>query len=60
MGDDFDAPLKQVGKKSKNQWSQFVKEYSQQNNLKPKDAMKDIKKLGLYKQLLNDSNDLCL
>ena len=47
--DDFDAPMKRVGKTSKNPWIQFVKEYSQKYNLKPKDAMKEIKKLGLYK-----------
>ena len=48
MGEDFDAPMKRVGKTSKNPWIQFVKEYSQKYNLKPKDAMKEIKKLGLY------------
>ena len=47
-GEDFDAPIKKVGKTSKNPWIQFVKEYSQKNNLKPKDAMKEIKRLGLY------------
>ena len=47
--EDFEAPIKQVGKASKNPWIQFVKEYSQKNNLKTKDAMKEIKQLGLYK-----------
>jgi hypothetical protein len=47
--EDFDAPKIEVGKTSKNPWIQFVKEYSQKYNLKPKDAMKEIKKLGLYK-----------
>jgi len=43
--EDFDAPMKQVGKTSKNPWITFVKAYSQKNNLKPKDAMKEIKRL---------------
>ena len=30
--EDVDTPVKQVGKKSKNPWIQFVKEYSQKNN----------------------------
>jgi len=46
MGEDFDAPIK---KTSTNPWITFVKKYSRENNSKPKDAMNEIKQLGLYK-----------
>jgi len=48
MGEDFDAPKKQVGKTSKNPWITFVKKYSQENGIKYNEALREIKKLGLY------------
>jgi hypothetical protein len=47
--EDFDAPMKQVGKTSKNPWITFVKAYSQENGIKYNEALREIKKLGLYK-----------
>ena len=47
--EDFDAPMKQVGKTSKNPWITFVKAYSQENGIKYNEALRQIKKLGLYK-----------
>jgi len=47
--EDFDAPMKQVGKTSKNPWITFVKKYSQENGIKYNEALREIKKLGLYK-----------
>ena len=49
MGEDVDAPKKQVGKTSKNPWITFVKKYSQENVIKYNEALREIKKLGLYK-----------
>ena len=49
MGEDVDAPKKQVGKTSKNPWITFVKKYSQENGIKYNEALREIKKLGLYK-----------
>jgi hypothetical protein len=49
MGEDFDAPMKQVGRKSKNPWIEFVKDYSRKNGIKYNEALREIKKLGLYK-----------
>jgi hypothetical protein len=47
--EDFDAPMKQVGKTSKNPWITFVKKYSQENGIKYNEALREIKRLGLYK-----------
>ena len=47
--EDFDAPMKQVGKTSKNPWITFVKAYSQENGIKYNEALREIKKLGLNK-----------
>ena len=47
--EDFDAPMKQVGKTSKNPWITFVKAYSQENGIKYNEALREIKRLGLYK-----------
>ena len=47
--EDFDAPMKQVGKTSKNPWITFVKKYSQENGIKYNEALREIKLLGLYK-----------
>jgi len=47
--EDFDAPIKKVGKTSKNPWITFVKKYSQENGIKYNEALKEIKQLGLYK-----------
>jgi ribosome-binding factor A len=41
--------MKQVGKTSKNPWITFVKAYSQENGIKYNEALREIKKLGLYK-----------
>ena len=49
MGEDFDAPIKKVGKTSKNPWITFVKAYSQENGIKYNEALREIKRLGLYK-----------
>jgi len=49
MGEDVDAPKKQVGKTSKNPWITFVKKYSQENGIKYNEALREIKKIGLYK-----------
>ena len=46
--EDFDVPMKQVGKKSKNPWIEFVKDYSRKNGIKYNEALREIKKLGLY------------
>ena len=43
MGEDFDAPMKQVGRKSKNPWIEFVKDYSRKNGIKYNEALKEIK-----------------
>ena len=47
--EDFDAPIKKVGKTSKNPWITFVNKYSQENGIKYNEALKEIKQLGLYK-----------
>ena len=47
--EDFDAPIKKVGKTSKNPWITFVKKYSQEIGIKYNEALKEIKQLGLYK-----------
>jgi len=47
--EDFDVPKKQVGKTSKNPWITFVKKYSQENGIKYNEALREKKKLGLYK-----------
>ena len=47
--EDFDVPKKQVGRKSKNPWIEFVKDYSRKNGIKYNEALREIKKLGLYK-----------
>ena len=47
--EDFDVPKKQVGKTSKNPWITFVKKYCQENGIKYNEALREIKKLGLYK-----------
>ena len=44
MGEDFDAPMKQVGRKSKNPWIEFVKDYSRKNGIKYNEALREIKK----------------
>ena len=44
MGEDVDAPKKQVGKTSKNPWITFVKKYSQENGIKYNEALREIKK----------------
>ena len=49
MSEDVDAPKKQVGKTSKNPQITFVKKYSQENGIKYNEALREIKKLGLYK-----------
>ena len=49
MGEDFDAPMKQVGRKSKNPGIEFVKDYSRKNGIKYNEALREIKKIGLYK-----------
>ena len=49
MGEDVDAPKKQVGKTSKNPWITFVKKNSQENGIKYNEALREIKKLGLNK-----------
>jgi len=49
MGEDFDAPIKKVGKTIKNPWITFVKKYSQENGIKYNEALREIKLLGLYK-----------
>ena len=49
MGEDVDAPKKQVGKTSKNPWITFVKKHSQENGIKYNEALREKKKLGLYK-----------
>ena len=41
--EDFDAPMKQVGKKNKNPGIEFVKEYSRKNGIKYKEALREIK-----------------
>jgi len=41
--EDFDAPMKQVGKTSKNPWITFVKAYSQENGIKYNEALREIK-----------------
>ena len=48
MGEDFDAPIKKVGKTSKNPWITFVKKYSQEKGIKYNEALREIKRLGLY------------
>jgi len=47
--EDFDVPMKQVGKTSKNPWIEFVKDYSRKNGIKYNEALREIKELGLYK-----------
>jgi len=47
--EDVDAPKKQVGKTSKNPCITFVKKYSQENGIKYNKALREIKKIGLYK-----------
>ena len=47
-GEDFDAPIKKVGKTSKNPWITFVKKYSQEKGIKYNEALREIKRLGLY------------
>ena len=47
--EDVDAPKKQVGKTSKNPWITFVKKCSQENGINYNEALREIKKLGLYK-----------
>jgi len=47
--EEVDAPKKQVGKTSKNPWIHFVKEYSRKNGIKYNEALREIKKIGLYK-----------
>ena len=47
--DVFDAPMKRVGKTSKNPWITFVKAYSKKNGIKYNEALREIKRLGLYK-----------
>jgi len=49
MREDFDAPIKKVGKTSKNPWINFVKAYSKKNGIKYNEALREIKRLGLYK-----------
>jgi hypothetical protein len=39
-GEDFDAPIKKVGKTSKNPWITFVKKYSQENGIKYNEALR--------------------
>ena len=41
--EDFDVPKKQVGRKSKNPWIEFVKDYSRKNGIKYNEALKEIK-----------------
>ena len=56
MGEDFDAPeeLKITFEKKKaqsnNPWINFVKHYSQENGIKYNEALKEIKRLNLYKK----------
>ena len=47
--EDFDAPKIEVGKTSKNPWINFVKAYSKKNGFKYNEALREIKRLGLYK-----------
>ena len=47
-GEDFDAPIKKVGKTSKNPWITSVKKYSQEKGIKYNEALREIKRLGLY------------
>jgi len=47
--EDFDVPIKKVGKTSKNPWIEFLKKYSRENGIKYNEALKEIKQLGLYK-----------
>ena len=47
--EDVDAPKKQVSKTSKNPWITFVQKYSQEIGIKYNEALREIKKLGLYK-----------
>ena len=47
-GEDFDAPIKKVGKTSKNPWITFVKKYSQEKGIKYNEALREINRLGLY------------
>ena len=47
--EDVDAPIKKVGKTSKNPWIIFVKKYSLEHGLKYNQALKEIKELRLYK-----------
>ena len=42
MGKDFDAPMKQVGRKAKNPWIEFVKDYSRKNCIKYNEALRKI------------------
>jgi hypothetical protein len=56
MGEDFDAPeepkITFVKKKDKsnNPWINFVKNYSQENGIKYNEALKEVKRLNLYKK----------
>ena len=55
MGDDFDAPEKPKitfanQSKSNNPWINFVKNYIQENGKKYNEALKEIKRLNLYKK----------
>ena len=47
--EDFDAPKIEVGKTSKHPWIEFVKAYSKKNGIKYNEALREIKRLGLYK-----------
>ena len=47
--EDFDVPMKQVGRKSKNPWITNVKKYSQENGIKYNEALREIKQKGLYR-----------
>jgi len=42
--EDFDVPMKQVGRKSKNPWIEFVKDYSRKNGIRYNEALREIKK----------------
>ena len=56
MGEDFDAPeelkitFEKKKSKSNNPWINFVKNYSQENGIKCNEALKEIKRLNLYKK----------
>ena len=62
MGEDFDAPKAPTKKritvkksptptkKSKNPWINFVKTYSQENEIKYNEALKEIQRLNLYEK----------